>query len=108
MSRAEFSKRTKLEAFKRSGGQCECCTARLFVGKYDFHHVKEDTFGGEPTLENCKVLCTVCHDKITGARAAVIAKSNRIRAKHLGIKRKSGFKGWRKFDGSPVYANVKR
>lgn len=100
--RREFNKAVKLAAFQRCKGHCELCTARLIVGKFEYDHVVEDTFGGEPTLENCKVLCSTCHGRKTGSRAAVIAKSNRIREKHLGIKRKSSFCGWRKFDGTPV------
>ena len=106
--RREFSARVKLAAWQRCGGQCEQCTARLFPGKYDYHHVKEDTFGGEPVLENCAVLCVACHAKITGTRARDIAKSNRIRNKYIGghMNRKQnrrGFRGWRKFDGTAVW-----
>ena len=110
--RQEFSKRVKLEAFKRSGGQCEGCTARLFVGRFDYHHDREDTMGGEPTLQNCKVLCDACHDKITKEHAPIIAKSNRQRNKHLGIKRKSGFQTNRngrfrkKMDGTVVLRSL--
>ena|SRR6202035_312995 len=86
--RQEFSKRVKLEAFQRSNGRCEGCTVRLMPGHFDYHHRQEDTFGGEPTLENCQVLCDLCHGKVTKERAPLIAKSNRVRAKHLGIKRK--------------------
>lgn len=38
-------------------------------------------------LQNCIVLCRACHSTITRQRAAVIAKSNRVRAKHLGLRR---------------------
>lgn len=107
--RREFTKAVKLAAWKRCGGNCEKCTAKLYPGKIEYHHAKEDTFGGEPTLENCAVLCVGCHSAITGERAKVIAKSSRVRAKHLGIKRKrQGFRGWRRFDDSIVYANSAR
>jgi 5-methylcytosine-specific restriction enzyme A len=85
--RREFSKAVKVAAWKRCKGHCEGCTAPLFRGRFDYHHDKEDTFGGEPTLENCKVLCDNCHLPITRARARVIAKSNRVRNRHIGIKR---------------------
>lgn len=87
--RQEFTKRTKLDAFERAGGRCQSCSARLFVGKYEFHHDRECTFGGEATADNCRVLCVACHSAITRQRAAVIAKSNRVRERHLGIKRAS-------------------
>ena len=110
--RAEFSKRTKLEAFKRSGGRCEQCTARLGPGNTEYHHDRECTFDGSDTIDNCIVLCRVCHRIITNGRAQVIAKSNRQRAKHLGIKRKSGFqtnrngKFRKKMDGTVVLRSL--
>lgn len=93
MSRAEFSKSVKLQAWQRSNGQCEQCTARLYPGKTEYHHGKECTFGGEAALENCVVLCGACHSEITRERAGVIAKSTRIRNRHIGIKRPSRFPG---------------
>lgn len=89
MPRREFSKKVRLAAFRRCGGLCENCTARLSPGKFEYDHDKEDTYGGEPTLENCRVYCVACHSQKTRTQAAVIAKSNRIRERHLGIKRKS-------------------
>jgi 5-methylcytosine-specific restriction enzyme A len=103
-TRREFSKRTKLDAFARSGGRCQGCMARLYPGKYEFHHQTECTFGGKASLENAVVLCVACHAAITRKRAAVIAKSNRVREKHLGIRRPGKFRGWRKFNGDVVWA----
>lgn len=107
--RREFPKSVKLEAWKRAAGHCERCTAKLFPGKYEYDHDKPDAFGGEPTLENCRVLCDNCHPKKTGTEdIPAIAKSSRVRAKHLGIRagsrrpmagtRASGLK--KKFDGT--------
>jgi 5-methylcytosine-specific restriction protein A len=86
--RQEFSKSVRLAAWNRCGGSCEQCTAKLYPGRYEFHHIKEATFGGESDLGNCRVLCVSCHSGVTGSRAAVVAKSNRQRNKHLGIKKK--------------------
>jgi 5-methylcytosine-specific restriction endonuclease McrA len=91
--RQEFSKTVKITAWKRADGRCEKCTAKLFTGNIEFHHVQEATFSGEPTLENCLCLCRACHSKITRDRAPVIAKSSRVRARHLGIKKRSSFVG---------------
>jgi 5-methylcytosine-specific restriction endonuclease McrA len=100
--RQEFPKRIKLAAFDRAGGKCELCGAKLFAGNIEYHHSKECTFGGEPTLENCVCACRGCHRAVTNRQAKVVAKSNRVRAKHLGIDKRRGFKGWRRFDGSVV------
>jgi 5-methylcytosine-specific restriction protein A len=87
--RREFPKSVKLDAWKRAAGHCERCTAKLFPGHYDYDHDKPDAFGGEPTLSNCVVLCDNCHSKKTATEdVPAIAKSNRMRARHAGIRRK--------------------
>jgi 5-methylcytosine-specific restriction protein A len=109
--RHEFPKGIKVAAFQRSKGRCERCTALLYPGKFEYDHRLADTFGGEPTLDNCMVLCIACHDaKTYSSDIPAAAKSNRVRAKHIGAKspsrtplpfgRASKFK--RKLDGSIV------
>jgi 5-methylcytosine-specific restriction enzyme A len=72
--------------------------------------VLPDALGGEPTLENCAVLCTNCHgEKTAKVDVPTIAKSNRVRDAHrAAIKRRSRFAGSRdsrlkkKLDGTVV------
>jgi 5-methylcytosine-specific restriction protein A len=45
--------------------QCEGCGNVLRPGGIIYEHDGPDGLGGEPTLENCKVHCTVCADKKT-------------------------------------------
>jgi len=108
MARAEFSKATKLDAWRISRGHCMKCTAKLFSGNIEYHHDKECTFGGGATLDNCIVLCRTCHSSITKERAAVIAKSNRVRNRHLGIKKPRTMTRWRNFKGEIVTATRER
>lgn len=90
--RREFSAKVKASAFLRAAGRCEGCTARLYPGKFAFDHVIPDAMGGEPTLENCEVLCTACHGIKTFTRdVPVIAKAKRQAAKHRGIRKRSTF-----------------
>lgn len=42
--------------------QCENCGKKLRPGETIYEHVQPDGLGGEPTLDNCKVHCTVCAD----------------------------------------------
>ncbi len=86
--RIEFSKRTKLIVWNRCSGNCERCTAKLYPGKYQFHHVIEATMSGSSEVANCQCICVACHSEITADRAPVIAKSNRQRAKHIGARSK--------------------
>lgn len=86
MSRREFSKQVKRDALKRAAKCCEGCDA-LFGVKFHSDHDIADGLGGEPTLENCKVLCHQCHHKKTNEHdIPLIAKTKRISDKHNGIR----------------------
>lgn len=82
--RTEFPSKVRVEAFRRCGGLCEKCTAKLSVGKFHYDHIIPDAFGGEPILSNCQVLCVNCHgEKTAKVDVPAYAKSNRVRSKHL-------------------------
>lgn len=101
--RREFSKQVKRGAFLRAAGKCEGekCGAKLTVGKFHYDHDIADGLGGEPTLENCKVLCTGCHSVKTRKQdVPAIAKTKRISDRAKGIKRPRTITRWRRFDGS--------
>ena len=87
-SRREFSPKVKAAAFERANGHCEECTAHLYPGRFAYDHVIPDALGGEPTLENCAVLCTACHGRKT-AKGDVprIAKAVREHQKHIGARK---------------------
>lgn len=86
MTRAEFSRRTKYEAFQRSGGHCEAkgCGAHLTVGKYEYDHIVPAVFGGDASLENCQCICRACHVAKTRGDNREAKKSSRVRDKHIG------------------------
>lgn len=86
MARKEFSKTVRVDRFKHCKGMCEKCGVRLSPGKFQYDHDIEDTFGGLPTFENCRVLCTACHTVKTSANAAIVAKTNAVRNYHIGAK----------------------
>jgi len=95
--RQDFPKPVKRAALKRSGGLCEAtgflyglepdkrCNGNLGNGVI-FDHILADSNNGEPTLENCAAICTVCNrfktDKFDTPRAA---KIKRVSDKHRGI-----------------------
>lgn len=88
MARKEFTKKVKLAAFQRADGRCEKCFARLLSGGVEYDHDLPDALGGEPTLANCKVLCAKCHrEKTSNTDVPTIARSNRRRNSHAGIKK---------------------
>jgi len=107
--RQEFSAKVKAAAALRANGHCECCTRKLMTGDYHYDHDTPDGLGGEPTLENCKVLCKSCHSIKTHTRdIPQIAKAKRRERKHMGIKGERKIRAWRKFNGTPVYASRER
>lgn len=110
MMRREFPNKVRLAAFERCKGICEKlgCNARLHPGRFVYDHIIPDHFGGEPTLDNCQVICRECNREKTNRDAADIAKGRRIRRRAAGIKRRGGIRGWRKFDGTPVRAGESR
>ena len=69
--RKNFDAKTKLAAWKRSGGGCEVHLMdedikHLFAPSCDntaadLDHRVADILGGEPTLENAAYLCKACH-----------------------------------------------
>jgi 5-methylcytosine-specific restriction protein A len=110
MTRREFSAKVKVAAFNRAAERCEKCSAPLHVGKFHYDHIVPDALGGEPTLENCAVLCRACHDVKTRKQdVPQIAKAKRVSRKHTGAhKPRATIPGgkqskWRrKIDGSIV------
>jgi 5-methylcytosine-specific restriction protein A len=111
--RREFPAKVKVAAFERSKGLCEKCGARLAPGNVEYDHGLANWLGGEPTLENCVVLCRNCHrgpGQKTAQDIKVIARAKRLKQGHIGAKppsrnplpggRASGLK--RKVGGSVV------
>jgi hypothetical protein len=98
MSRAEFSKATKRDARKRSGGLCEAsgsfygleavtrCNAPLSHG-VEFDHVILEANSHDNRLENCAAVCKKCHAYKTRTRdIPTAAKTVRQRDKNDGIR----------------------
>lgn len=103
--REEFSKAVKTAAWDRCKGRCESCTAKLFPGRFIYDHDIPTALGGEPTLENCRVICDACDTAKTAKDQGVIAKARRCEEKHLGMQQKG--QGWRKtYRGRPIRQKV--
>jgi hypothetical protein len=94
--RLEFSAETKRDAFARSGGFCECylvlwlgrpggCGGKLSGGNVFYAHITPDAIRQDNSLANCAVLSKTCwREKTSGYDLPVIAKSNRVRDRHIG------------------------
>lgn len=108
--RKEFSAKTKLAAWQRCGGLCEMpgCGGKLRPGKFTYDHRIPDQMGGEPTLENCQIICHACDKPKTAKDMGDIAKVKRINRREAGIRKPRSITGWRRFNGTAVYAGRER
>ena len=97
-NRREFPKSVKLAAWERCKGHCEECGAKLMPGNIEYDHVLADGICGEPTLENCAVVCTNCHGRKTREHdIPAITRAKRLHQKHFDPKPKRPWGGkWRK------------
>lgn len=81
--RREFPAKIKLAAWDRCGGHCDQCLARI-IARPEYDHILPDAMGGEPTIENCQVLCSKCHRiKSTTQDVPRIAETKRIKRKAI-------------------------
>lgn len=99
MSRREFSKQVKLQAWERSGGICECGCRQKILGTPEYDHRLEDYVGGKNDLENCMVMSKRCHRLKTSENRPEIDKTRRIAEKRAGVRNSRGFRGWRRMNG---------
>ena len=112
--RREFSKQVRRDAFMRANGQCEGhpygerCPVKLQIGRYHYDHDIPDALGGDPTLENCVVLCIACHkDKTSKRDVPAIAKTKRIQDRQIGIRKQSTLRS-RGFAKAPPQRSASR
>jgi len=85
MPRANFTRAVKISTWERAKGCCEGCGKKLFPGdRREYDHVIPDAISKNNDLDNCQLLCGVCHDRKTKSDRKTISKTNRVRAKHIG------------------------
>ena len=111
-ARREFPARVRAAAFERAKGRCEHvgndgirCAKLLRPGDIHYDHIIADSIGGEPTLENCAVLCKAHHAvKSNTLDTPRAAKTKRQTAGHIGARVKRPWPGTdrfkRKIDGT--------
>jgi 5-methylcytosine-specific restriction endonuclease McrA len=89
MMRRRLSTRARLELFLGAHGRCKACDRLLTPGtRWEVDHVVPLALGGADTDENLQVLCSPCHAGKTATRdIPAIAKTERIKARHLGARR---------------------
>jgi 5-methylcytosine-specific restriction endonuclease McrA len=90
--RREFLSGVKLAAWDRCRDEhghhrCERCLG-LIVGRAQYDHITPDGLGGEPTLDNCQVLCASCHRTKTHEEdRPVMTRADNQKKSHAGVRR---------------------
>ena len=86
--RRSLSTRARLDLFLQAKGRCASCTLPIAPGKgWDIDHIIPLALGGSDTPDNLQILCRICHSTKTAKHdVPAIAKTERIRARHLGAK----------------------
>lgn len=103
--------RVRMRIWIAAGGCCqgELCGRRILTGeRWCVDHIIPLCEGGEHRESNLQILADCCHKGKSAAEMTRKARSDRMRLRHLGIKRPRKITRWRRFDGSPVYAGRER
>lgn len=101
--------RVKLRVFLRFDGACPKCTRKLMPGQWDADHVIAIINGGENRESNLQPLCdTPCHSRKTKADVAAKSRTYKARKRNAGMRKPRTIRAWRRFDGTPVYAERER
>lgn len=106
-ARRTLTPKQRAEFFAEREGECACCGRRIRPGeKWDVDHIVSLENQGSNDPENLQLLCEFCHGAKTPADRKQAATTRRKNTKNIvprAHQKRSGFKGWRKFDGSIVW-----
>jgi hypothetical protein len=95
--------------FDAHGGVCVICGTKILVGSpWIDEHINPREISGDDSMDNRGPAHVFCAKQKTKGDQKLIAKTKRIRAKHLGIKKPRTITGWRKFNGERVFASRSR
>ena len=100
--------RVFVRCFERYGGKCGACGRKVGAGlAWQLDHIIALANGGQNQEGNLQPLCVECHRQKTNTDVATKSKIARVRAKHVGVKKRgrpipgSKASGWRRrFDGT--------
>lgn len=88
--------RVRVRVFDRCGGRCHRCSRKIAAGeRWTLEHLKSLINGGENREGNLSVTCDWCLPIKNAEDVAEKSKVAHVRAKHLGIRRRSSMPGSR-------------
>ena len=101
--------RVRARVFIRHDGVCHLSGRQIRPGeKWELEHIIALCNGGENRESNLAPALVLPHREKTKQDRRVKAKDDRVRKRHLGVKKPRTIRGWRKFNGDPVYADRTR
>ena len=103
--RKSLTRNQRAELFLEHGGICYLCKCIINAGRgeaWEVEHVEAREISGRDDWANLRPAHVDCHKVKTKEDKAIIAKCNRVRNKHLGIRKRTSFRGWRKMNGDIV------
>ncbi len=81
--------RVQARIIVRYGEHCPACGRALRAGHIEFDHIRALINDGAHREFNLQPLCAApCHKEKTRIDVAIKSKTGRVRAKHLGLRRK--------------------
>lgn len=91
----------KVRVFERYGGVCYLSGIKIESGMdWELEHIQALCNGGEHRESNMAPALVAPHKDKTRADRRLKAKNDRVRKKHLGLKKPRKITRWRRFDGS--------
>jgi 5-methylcytosine-specific restriction protein A len=105
LTRRTLSRLARTRVFDAGSGRCHLCGLKIHAERgepWQVEHRKPLWEGGADDESNMSPAHVHCHAKKTAGEAPVKAKTDRVRAKHLGIKKTPSFRGWQTFKRKPV------
>lgn len=101
--------RVRARIFLAHDGRCHITKRKIMTGeKWQPDHVIALINGGQNRESNLAPALVEPHKRKTAADVKQKAKSARVRAKHLGIKKPRTIRTWRRFNGEIVHAARER
>ena len=99
----------KVRVFERYGGVCYLSGIKIESGMdWELEHILALCNGGEHRESNMAPALVAPHKDKTRADRRLKAKNDRVRKKHLGIKKPRTITRWRKMNGQIVIADRER
>jgi hypothetical protein len=99
----------RLRVFNRYDGSCYLSKRKILASDaWELEHILALCNGGEHRESNFAPALIAPHKVKTKQDLATRAKNDRIRKRHLGIKKPRTIRSWRRFDGSIVNAERER